>query len=55
MTDNAPKKMYKPGEKIPMTEDMVDFLCRLWAKYKNLELKSVTYEDCHGKQHQILY
>ena len=55
MVDKLPKKVYKPGEKIPMTEDMVSFLCQLWARDKDLELKSVTYEDSQGKKHQILY
>lgn len=54
MTDN-PKKVYKPGEKIPMTEEMVGFLCMLRAKERYRELKFVAYDDCRGKHHKILY
>lgn len=54
MTD-TPKRVYKAGETLPMTEDMVSYLAQLWAESKHLKLKRVTYEDSQGKQHCILY
>lgn len=37
------KNKYEAGEKIPITREMFEFLCQLWAEENGMEIKSIKY------------